>query len=546
MVRLAHKTRLLCVALILCAQPVLADTPALSPYGAAMQAELSKRSLRINGVAIDTDTLSSYYAQNPETVLWLKTTWLNRLGLNDRAQDALTLIDGAKAHGLLPSRYPLDTIATLAETPEGSTEERLQKQVALELLTSHTVLQYARDMQYGATGTYDRDASLALFAQVVGAGSPATALASLVPSTPEYSHLQRGLAAYRQIAEKGGWPSFTQGKAIKPGMRDVRVAALRGILVAAGDANASVLQTADGSLYDAALVEGMKHFQLRHSIEADGAIGPKTQAALAVPVERRIAQISATLERIRWIPRGESRYVLVNIPGYYLRAVSNDRVTTQRVIVGTPRTGTPQFSLAITDVTFNPTWGVPTRIAIESILPKVRNNPGYLNDAGFTVVENGGGVVDPHSVDWHSVGRGNFPYALRQAAGRQNALGKIKFAIPNSDSIYLHSTSHPELFAKNERALSNGCVRLEDPRSFAQFVLADEKWQQAQVDATYDSSATKNVRITPMPVHTVYWTSWVDSNNWLHFSPDIYGKDASLIAKLTPASPDKGMQLAAR
>lgn len=240
-----------------------------------------------------------------------------------------------------------------------------------------------------------------------------------------------------------------------------------------------------------------------------------------------------------------SRYVLVNIPAYQLTAVNGSKHLQMDVIVGKPNTPTPMFSKNITGLSINPTWGVPKKIAVNEMLPKVRKNPGYLNQAGYEVVDNSGTAINPSDINWDSVGKFNFAYNFRQAPGSGNALGKVKFSIPDSDDIYLHDTSQRKLFANADRALSHGCVRLSDPKALTQFMLQGEGWSEAKIEASYDGNDSRTVAITPMPVHLVYWTSWVDVAGKVHFSQDIYGKDKSLLAAMgTPNRKEEFVKLA--
>lgn len=364
--------------------------------------------------------------------------------------------------------------------------------------------------------------------------STATAAINAAQS-PYAGGLREVQTHYEEIARQGGWPAFKTGASIKTGMTDSRVPTVRAILHLMGDYQPSTQDEMENAQLDAELTEAVKRFQMRHGLETDGAIGSRTQAALAVPVERRLAQLQATLERVNESPAGlEEKYVLVNVPGYQLSAVENGQtVFTSRVIVGATKHSSPLFDNEINAVSFNPAWNVPASIAAREIAAKERRNPGYISRAGFAMMDSSGGRVDPAEVDWESLG-GRFPYRLRQSPGAGNALGKIKFNIPNDYNVYLHSTSSPKLFAKSDRALSHGCIRVERTRELAHFVMAGmEGWDEERIDKAYDSSTSRVVQLPePVPVYLVYWTSWVDEIGAVHFSPDIYGKDARRVAEL--------------
>lgn len=371
-----------------------------------------------------------------------------------------------------------------------------------------------------------------LFLATVGFASSATS-----PVVPEkaalsaFAQLQAVQVRYQSIVQSGGWPAWELGAAIKPNVADKRVGTLRAILYATGDLPEG--NSPETATYNEPLQEAVKKFQARHALKADGAIGKDTQAALAVSAAQRLAEITATLERMQQTPAPESdRYILVNIPGFYLQAMEHGRVAlTSRVIVGTPDNATPLMARAITDVNFNPPWHVPSRIAAQELSAREENNPGYLQRSGFTLTDAEGNTVSAEEVDWSNTRA----YRFRQRPGAGNALGKIKFNFPNDHAVYLHSTAKPQLFSQDFRALSHGCVRVERTRELAQFVIRDTQGlNEDAINRLYDSSTTRTVRLLqPVPVHLVYWPAWVQPESGeVHFHPDIYRKIATRVAEL--------------
>jgi murein L,D-transpeptidase YcbB/YkuD len=496
---------------------------------------LAQPKLQFSDTSIRTEALRPLYVQTN-----YQPVWVDNLGLTKRALQALEVIARADSQGLNPELYSVNIIRSVAAMPHSDSETALRARLSLEVLMSHAVMEYASDMHGGVskpqwnTGkqALSMETQTALLIQAAATNDTAAYLTALAPTSKEYAALKDVFGRYQTIASNGGWPNLTPGKTIKLGMNDTRVATLRQILSANGDLQTSAL-SAQPYLYDAHTLEAVKRFQERHGIEADGVIGTRTQKALAVPVSERLAQIAMTMERMRWMPRDMgTRYVLVNIPSYTLTAVSgNDRLN-MNVIVGKSTSKTPMFSKNITDVVLNPSWGVPAKIAVNEILPKARKNPDYLARAGYTVTATNGQVVNPHDIDWNSVDRDNLGYSFRQKPGDDNALGKVKFHIPDSDSIYLHDTAKRDLFVQANRSLSYGCVRLGDPKALTDFVLKHEGWDEAKIDASYESSTSRNVPITPLPVHFVYWTSWVDAQGRAHFGNDIYNMDKKLLAAM--------------
>lgn len=515
-------------------------------FSAYMTQWLAQPSLTFDGVKVETAPLRAFYAAQNYRAFWVEAD-----GYTRRAERAIAQLGKANDDGLNPELYHLASMKRIQSAMGGDAENRMRSRLSLELLMSHAIMSYANDMHAGSVRPQWNTGMVAMndseqaniLAQAAGTNDTAAYLASLSPSTPDYVAMKTGLRNYQTIASNGGWPEFAVGKPIKPGMNDTRVADLQKILTVTGDMNPADVTA--GDTYSAAAVEGVKHFQQRHSLEADGIVSTATQQALAVPVAKRIEQMAMTMERMRWMPRDlGNRYVLVNVPAYRLRAVAGDQQLTMKVIVGKSDTKTPMFSKNITDVVLNPSWSVPGKIAMREMLPKIRKNPDYLSRAGFTVTENGA-TVDPASIDWETVGKGNFNYTFRQPPGDGNALGKVKFLIPDSDSIYLHDTSQPKLFSRAERSLSHGCVRLSEPKEFAKFVLTQEGWSTDKIETAYESATPRTVPIAPMPVHLVYWTSWVDEQGAPHFQRDIYGMDKTLLAAMTvkPAK-DESLKLA--
>lgn len=500
----------------------------------------NRRSITVANFAVSSGEMHDFYAARG-----FQAVWVDSKGLTPQGEAALSALAKSGEHGLNPASYGVSGLRDAAQAfsfPALDDELHTEKQADLELSISAAVARYGVDLHDGRTIPQRKIENIATHTPITtravldGAATAPDITAymnGLAPQTPAYKQLQATLQEYKTIAENGGWPSLPAGLHLKEGDSNPAIATLRTLLTKTGD-----LATAtDGTHFDAALTQAVKNFQTRHGLTADGAVGGKTLDALNIPVQKRIEQIQVSLERMRWMPTDMgARYVLVNVPGYTLTGVENGKeAVTMPVIVGRPVSRTPIFSNQITEVIFNPTWHVPHSIAVKEMLPKIRKNPNYLQRAGYRVTRNVDGravSVNPTEIDWEEAAEGGFRYSFNQPPGGDNALGKIKFNIPNADNIYLHSTSQPKLFAKDERALSHGCVRLGDPLALAKFVLGAEGWADEKIASSYDASATKTVRITPIPVHLVYWSAWADGNGRPHFTSDVYNKDAQLAEKL--------------
>ncbi len=361
----------------------------------------------------------------------------------------------------------------------------------------------------------------------------------LLPAQPEYARLRRAFAQHRALATVGAWPVVPAGDKLEPGDLDSRVPLLRARLAAAGDLAPGSALSPDPEYYDEDLAAAVRRFQTRFGLDQDGVIGQATQAELGASVEDRIRQIRVNLERWRWLPADLGhRRVEVNIPDYRLQVLHGDSVVlAMPVIVGLPTRRTPVFSAKLNSLVFSPDWEVPPKLAIEDKLPLIQQDPGYLQEFGFEVIAGWGEkatVVDPAGVEWGNVPAGSFPYRLRQLPGPLNALGLVKFNLPNRFNVYLHDTANRGLFARAKRAFSAGCVRIQKPEEFAVYLLTgDVRWPRSRIAEAMASGREQAVRLpAPIPIHLLYWTAWVDRQGSIVFRPDIYQIDNLTAAAL--------------
>ncbi len=359
-------------------------------------------------------------------------------------------------------------------------------------------------------------------------------LRSLRPQGPYYRALKDALAAQRAIAARGGWSTLPAGATLKRGMNDPRIPLLRARLIASGDLDAAGAGT--DPVYDPALVAAVEGFQHRHGLAADGAVGRATLAELNVPVSARIDQLRVNLERMRWVFRDlAGEFVAVNIAGYGAAYfVDGEMRWSARAIVGRPYRQTPIFKDALSYIELNPTWTVPPTILRNDILPKLRQNPGYLREKKLRVVDPNGGPVNAAGIDWHKVSTSNFRYYLRQDPGPDNALGRIKFMFPNAHAVYLHDTPARELFQQSERTFSSGCIRIENPLALAELLLRDPaQWNQASLQAAIDGGATQRLNLPrKVPIMLLYLTAFPDQDGRLQFRRDVYKRDAPTLQAL--------------
>ncbi|MBK1868053.1 L,D-transpeptidase family protein [Aestuariivirga sp. YIM B02566] len=471
-----------------------------------------------------------------------KPLWVRDSGPKAKAHDILMAIKGAADMGLDPVAYRVGEIEQKLETAK--TPRELAE---LEFLLTRAFLDFGRDINRGIVEPQTAGKENAITSKQMGAltlidgaeraDNIADYVRSLEPQTPEYQRLKSALAAYREIEVKGGFPVIGKGAALKPGMNDKRVPAIRKYLILTGDLPEGANKESD--LYDADLVAAVKWFQYRHGLTEDGIMAQTTFEAMNVPVADRIQQLELNMERRRWMDDDLGKYyILVNIADQELKVVKDGKtVHTARVVVGKPFTRTPVFSEKMKYIVLNPYWNVPPNIANNEYLPKLRRDPGVLKRERIRVFAGNGDSgreVDPYSVNWSSINR--MPYSLRQDSGPKNALGRVKFMFPNRFNVYLHDTPSKSLFNRDLRVFSHGCVRVQNPLELAELLLADQGWSKARIDAQIAEGGQRIINLkTQVPVHVTYMTAWANKDGSIHFRRDVYKRDEQLARVLAGA-----------
>ena len=484
-------------------------------------------------------------------LLWLapwaqaQPLWLDALGQpGPAAREAIGWLTQAERDGLQPHDYDaarwarsLDPGQRLAATEAGAWDAALTQTLTryLHELRHGRVPAAALGARYDSVGQPAPDLAERLH-DAVRNGRPAEALAAATPPWPQYPLLRTALAQYRALVDDPAWRTALPplpGDRLRPGQRWPGLAALAARLHALGDLDAAPATEPD--TFDPALQHAVKAFQERHGLSADGVLGKATLEALDVPPAARARQIALALERLRLTPLpAAERFVTVNVPEFMLYAWQRqDQAVHQafamRVIVGKAvGTRTPLFDEDMRRIEFNPYWNIPPSIARGETLPKLRANPGYLAAQGMEFVGPGGqtsSAVTTELLDAVQAGQ----WRLRQRPGRLNALGDIKFVLPNDQNIYLHHTPSVGLFQRARRDFSHGCIRIEQPVALAQWVLADDPdWSEARIRQTMGQPRTVSVALpTPVPVLIVYRTVSVRDGR-VHFAPDLYRQDALL------------------
>jgi murein L,D-transpeptidase YcbB/YkuD len=485
------------------------------------------------GLAIDWPQLERLYDSLQQRYIW------HRDGrLTEKGRQLFRWLAAADEEGLDPADYHVDRLGSLIHNPSGTVSFKR------ELLLSDAYLRLARDLRLGRYDPQSLDPlwmlpredfdPVAGLAEALSAGRLDGFLDGLRPQSGAYRKLKAALAKYRAIQSAGGWISLQVDRPLRPGDTDPGVATLRERLAA--EQRHEVATVAEPNHFDADLADEVRLFQRRHGLLADGVVGPATLAALNEPIERRIAQIRVNLERWRWLPHElEPRYLMVNTAGFEIMLMSEGReVFHKRTVNGREERQTPSFSSRVTHLVSNPQWTVPRSIAVEDMLPRQQRDRGYLTSRRIRVYARFNGSwdeIDPVGIPWENYHENNFPFVLIQDAGMRNSLGRIKFHMPNSYQIFLHDTPAPVLFERPNRAFSSGCIRVEAADLLARLLLdygeqsQNSRWQQTLRNG--ETEITPLAR--PMPIYLAYFTSWVDASGNIHFRPDIYHRNTTLL-----------------
>lgn len=458
----------------------------------AAQAELAAALPRLS--ARERSEIVAAYAANENRPFWIDGKDLSAAGKQIVAQ-----LGRAGDDGLRVSDYLLPVF-------EGSDKDSL---AAADIRLSALAVLYARDARGGRidprrlskliTPKLELPSATEVLSELAGAADAGAVLAAYNPQHAGYQHLKAKLAELRAGRPETPVARIPAGPALKVGMRDARVPLVRARLG---------LGTSEEPVYDRSTALALADFQKQAGLRADGVLSDQTVAALAMPRSTRLeSDIIAQMERWRWLPSdlGENR-IVVNIPEYRMRVMHGDRIAYEsRVIVGKPESATPLFSHRMEHVVVNPSWYIPPSIMRKEILPGLANDPNYAARRGYVVTRGKNGNI-----------------SVRQPPGERNALGWIKFMFPNDHAVYLHDTPNRSLFGAGRRALSHGCVRVENPFALADQVLGPE-WSSERLKRLIGSGERTIKLPQPLPIHLVYETIVVNEAGAVTTFDDIYG-----------------------
>ena len=498
------------------------------------------------------EKVGDFYAQTN-----YQTRWLHQHAPNDLYYSFTSMIRNSSRYGLNPEEYALqqleDRVAALYKSKPVSLTEVYNLDIQLTgiffLFTTHVIEGRILETGFGKDiwirERSDKDKlDVSLLVKSCASGSCEESLQSLHPAHEQYLKLQNALAQYRELEKKSPMATtITSVEPIKPGMSSTALPAIRSRLaytdlalsLATHDSAACVVT--DSLYYDDVLVSAVKWFQYRHGLEPDGVIGKSTLKFLNQSFREKADLIALNLERLRWQrERAAEKLIVVNVPEYKMRLYDNNReAMSMRVIVGAQATSTPVFTDTLRYVVFSPTWNVPISIIKNEIIPHLLQNPEYYTNKNYRFYKSGV-EIDPATEDWSTANPNR--YTVMQLPGGDNALGRVKFVMPNNMSIYMHDTPNHRLFTKSYRAMSHGCVRLDEPALLAEYLLRDQYgWTSERVKKAMIGEEPMTIILKkPYRIQLEYRTVWVDESGLVNFREDIYGHDRRQMERLQTSS----------
>ncbi|MBK1867833.1 L,D-transpeptidase family protein [Aestuariivirga sp. YIM B02566] len=517
------------------------ETEPTEPLAQAVYRELQSREATARVTRDEKSAIIELYRTNG-----FKPLWTTADGLDQRGQDVLNLLAMSADEAMEPSDYLPPALGAFSDSP-ASFKGDMVHLARLDLGLTAMALKYARHASGGRIIpnrltkyndiTPDPVAPATAVKVLAWSPFPVEYLKGLQPKHPAYALFKTELAQKRAQLHAAESETIPLGRRVKPGEKDPRIVLARhhlerlGYLKVAGTEPDIVPAATGGSAADAKEVldadvsAALKVFQTEAQIKVTGALDQATVNALNGRSEARmVAKLGYNMERLRWLPKSlGSKYIFVNQAAYQLEVVDNGReVWRTKVIIGKPNTQTVAFHDRMETVVFNPSWGVPPSIIKNEMLPILRRDPSYLDRLGYRVVTRNGQIVRSSSVNWSAYNKG-VPYSIQQPPSDDNALGEVKFLFPNSHSIYFHDTPARSLFERSARAFSHGCVRVENPRIFAETLL---KLDADEVAKRIDSGVSQSAKVRDeFKVHLTYFTAWPDQSGRIVYYDDVYGRD---------------------
>lgn len=454
----------------------------------------------------------------------------------------IAAVSRAGQHGLPPARYQIAALRQLHASGVVRPED--------ELLYARVFARWTHDVGGGMLDPRKIDPTIKreilrpdtadLLREFAHSVDPATVLASIEPQDPRYRALQQALGGQSELIVPDHLPQIAAG-VWKPGTDGAGVQALRARLAAIGFDSGP---TAAPAVYDAGLSDAVQRYQERAGLSADGVAGPRTVAMLNRTSASGKADILISLERMRWLAGHDlnARHVWVNLPEFNARIMQGgQQLFDTRTVIGKSSEDyrTPEFSDEIEYMVVNPRWNIPRSITVREYLPRLQANRHAVSH--LDVIDGNGNVIPRDRINFGQYTAKSFPFRMRQKPSDDNALGQVKFMFPNPWNIYLHDTPTKHLFGNASRAYSHGCIRIGRPLDLAYELLQGTSDNpEATFKRALDSGRETYLNLKqPIPVHLVYFTAFPDEAGRIRHYPDVYGRDALVLAAYERAALEK-------
>lgn len=468
-----------------------------------------------------------FYLENDYELIWFGNNAL----ASQRRAELVNSLQSASFHGLPGKKYQVNSLLSKLSTSDSLFEIGL-----LEGLFMIAFTEYASDLDTGVLIPSEVDTDIVrqinfkdtdFYIQGLLSRNPYDYFRSLGPQSSEYARLLVEYQKLSEIIRNGGWSNIATDRILRFGDSGDDVVAIRNRLFDQGYMPNSI-----STKFDKKLLKAVQKYQSDHGLIPDGIIGAGTILELNITAEQRLSSIIVALERERWL--GDTlgqRHIWVNLADFKAKIIEDHAVVFEtRTVLGVNDESmrSPEFSDKMEYMVVNPTWHIPVSIAKNEYLPELKKDPEAL--PFLKLFDSSGSLVDRESIDFSILGKNYFPYEMKQLPSTTNALGLVKFMFPNPYNIYLHDTPAKDLFMKEVRDFSHGCIRLHEPFDFAYALLekqTDEPQSEFQ-NALKSQEETIILLSKSVPVHITYRTAFTKAGGGIEFRRDIYGRDQKI------------------
>lgn len=473
--------------------------------------------------------IDSFYKTNNYTAIWINDS----IDLSHQGKSLLDSFSKAEHYGLTPVAYQTAMLLKLSRQLSKIEEKPERYLIAskLEALLTNSYFLFGKHLHYGVLDSIDSITVLprkkfridmpTYLTKATKKDSLLEKLFELQPKIEQYKKLQKGLVNYMETS------SMSTENIIVENFR------LDSVKAISQSKKALVLHKyLDSVVNDSIYFAALKKFQVDHALTPDGLIGKNTAEALSMSPYDYYLKLVANLEMWRWKEPMERNRIFVNIPAYDLKLYEDAKIVLEsKVVVGKKKTTTPEIRDSLEYVIAYPYWNVPRKISVKEIVLKAQKDSTYFHRNNYELLTYTKELVDDSTINWESMNEDTFRYLIRQKGGGSNSLGLVKFIFPNKHAIYLHDTPVKRLFAKEVRAYSHGCVRVEKAMSLAEHLLASDQ-NKYTIDSVYNAISIRKEKPFKLnkivPVYIYYFTTSIDKDERLIFHQDIYGIDRKL------------------